>query len=83
MRNFIITFMWVLSWVLLWELFIVPLANRQENIKQVEQEQEEEFDIACFWCYTLVDGYCKDDTNWSKWCYNNFEWERPVNNYYD
>lgn len=57
----------------------VNTANRQENIKQVEQgqEQEEEFDIACFWCSTLVDGHCTDDTNWSRWCYSGFEWERP------
>lgn len=82
MKDFIIIVAWVFVGTLLWELFIVPLANRQENIKQVEQEQEE-FDIACFWCSTLVDGHCRDDTNWSKWCYNNFEWERPENDYYD
>ena len=75
MRNFIITVVWVLAGLLLWELFIVPLAN-----KKVYEEKEEK---ACYWCYTLVDGHCKDDTNWSKWCYNNFEWERPQNDYYD
>ena len=78
MRNFIITVMWVLVGLLLWELFIIPLVNEKTDKQEIDKQ-----DFACYWCYTLVDGHCKDDTNWSKWCYNNFEWERPVNDYYD
>jgi hypothetical protein len=77
MRNFIITVAWVLVGLFLWELFIVPLANR------IDVDKKEKEEIACYWCFTLVDGHCRDDTNWSKWCYNNFEWERPENDYYD
>lgn len=78
--------LFVVLWVIIWMIISVIFYNNYNKglIKDVvEQKTEQKEETACFWCYTLVDGHCKDDTNWSKWCYSNFEWERPENDYYD
>lgn len=74
--DYVLLVLWILLWIILGAIIWAYMTKLENTAK-------EEYDIACYWCYTLVDGHCKDDTNWSKWCYNNFEWDRPVNDYYD
>lgn len=70
---------WVVAWVIIWMIIggAIYYNDSKKIAEQTAEEQEEEMDIACFWCSTLVNGHCTDDTNWSRWCYSGFEWERP------